>query len=190
MDFKNKVCTKDRPAVPSLKNGVSNFYLHDTLSCFQSFMGVFAPDTLPQNIFRERHEGKMEFLIINSEEISSNRSGHWLSFMRYREDGRCVLEFFDSLAIPHSLLPENVKKMIAISHFDIFKSNLKILQSVASNYCGLYCIARFLSLLNRMRLEKFLSTFEADKVLNDHVVVMYIRDFKLSSNRIVSSEKL
>ena len=189
MVFKNKVCTKDQPAVPTLKNGVSNFYLHDTLGSFQSFMGVFAPDTLPWNIFRERHRGRMEFLIINSEEISSNRSGHWLSFTRYKEDGRCVLEFFDSLAFPHSLLPENVKKMIAVSDFDIFKTNQKILQSVASNYCGLYCIARFLSLLHETRLEKFLNTFKVDKALNDQIVVMYIRDFKLSSGRIVSSEK-
>ena len=82
-----------------------------------------------------------------------------------------------------------LKKMIAVSDFDIFKTNQKILQSVASNYCGLYCIARFLSLLHETRLEKFLNTFKVDKALNDQIVVMYIRDFKLSSGRIVSSEK-
>ena len=160
---------------------VSNFYLHDNLSAFNSFRGVFAPDTLPQNIFRDELRTKLEFIIINSENLTSGRMGHWLAFSRYREEGRCVLELFDSLAFPCSLLGGNIMRMIAMTHFDDFKSNQRILQNITSNYCGLYCIARFLSLLQAVTLEDFLEEFNVDKSLNDRVAVMYIRRFKLSN---------
>lgn len=155
----------------------SNFYLTDVLGGFKCFKGVFAADTLPQNIFRNR-QNTMSFLIVNTENLSSPKMGHWVSISRYEEDKCIILEVFDSLALPISLLSENIRKMIMSSHFDVLKTNHQILQSMSSNFCGIYCITRFISLLQNATLTNFLKIFGKDKDENDGLAVRYIRTFK------------
>ena len=155
----------------------SNFYLTDVLGGFKCFKGVFASDTLPQNIFCNS-QNAMSFLIVNTENYSSPKMGHWVSISTYVERGSVILEVFDSLALPISLLSENIRRMIMSSNFDILKKNQQILQSMTSNFCGIYCIARFISLLKEVSLTNFLKMFGKIKSENDGHVVKYIREYK------------
>ena len=156
---------------------VSNFYLADVLGGFKSFKGVFASDTLPENIFCGG-ENSMDFIIVNTEDLNSPKMGHWISISKYEEGGSSILEVFDSLAFPISLLSQNIKRMIMRTHFDILKTNQQILQSLTSNFCGIYCIARFVSLLECTTLTNFLKIFGKIKLKNDRIAVDYIRRYK------------
>lgn len=156
---------------------VSNFYLADVLGGFKSFKGVFASDTLPENIFCDG-EKSMSFIIVNTEDLSSPKMGHWISISKYDEAGISILEVFDSLAYPISLLSQNIKRMIMRTHFDVLKTNQKILQALTSNFCGIYCIARFVSLLECTSLTNFLKNFGDNRLKNDKIAVDYIRRYK------------
>ena len=155
---------------------VSNYFLQDVLGGFDNFRGVYAADTIDTNILRKEYSGAQEFFIVNTEPISSQQMGHWIAFSRYREDGEVVLELFDSLAYPVSSLHSNIKQIVKSASYESFVTNQRILQSVSSIFCGLYCIARFISLLHEESLKDFLKTFSSDRESNDSRACTYIRD--------------
>ncbi len=155
---------------------VSNYFLLDVLGGFENFKGVYAADTIDTGILRKEYSEAPEFFIVNTEPISSQRMGHWITFSRYRENGEVVLEMFDSLAYPLSSLSRNIQQIMKSGSYENFLTNQKVLQTVSSNFCGLYCIARFISLLHKESLKDFLNAFSSDREQNDERVCKYIRD--------------
>lgn len=155
---------------------VSNYFLQDVLGRFDSFRGVYAADTIDTHILRKEYSGALEFFIVNTEPISSQQMGHWIAFSRYRDAGEVVLELFDSLGYPVSSLSSNIKQIVKSASYESFVTNQRILQPPSSNFCGLYCIARFISLLHEEALKDFLNAFSSERELNDTRVCTYIRD--------------
>lgn len=154
---------------------VSNFYIEDTLGCFEEFAGVFSADNVNKNIFNTKFKS-FQFIILNTEEIQSKTLGHWISLSRYFKDGEVVLELFDSFGYPLSALHKNIQDVIRCARFQTFVTNNRIIQHPKSNYCGFFAIARFISLKLNIVIEKFLSEFSSETELNDLRVIKYIRE--------------
>ena len=155
---------------------VSNFYIEDTLKCFDEFDGVFSADSVNKNIF-SREFKRFQFIILNTEEIHSKAHGHWISLSRYFENGEVILELFDSFGYPLRALHKNIQSVIKSAHFQTFVTNNKIIQHPKSNYCGFFAIARFVSLKLNIDMEKFLSAFSTETEHNDLRVIKYIREY-------------
>ena len=154
---------------------VSNFYIEDTLGCFEEFAGVFSADNVNKSIFNTKFKD-LQFIILNTEEIQSKSLGHWISLSRYFKDGEVVLELFDSFGYPLSALHKNIQDVIRCARFQTFVTNNRIIQHPKSNYCGFFAIARFISLKLNIEIEKFLSEFSSETELNDLMVIKYIRE--------------
>lgn len=154
--------------------GISNFYIQDTLGCFEEFLGVFSADGINRNIFNSGFR-RFEFLIINTEEIQSEKEGHWISLSRYFKQGQVILELFDSFGFPVRALHKNIQQVIKNSQFNTFLTNNRIIQHPESKYCGFFAIARFVSLMMNVTIEDFLSAFSLQTADNDSIVIKYIR---------------
>ena len=155
--------------------GLDNIYIDQTLKNFSQFYGVFAADHLNKYFFRPSFYS-MQYIIVNTEPISSKKHGHWIALCRYLDkDEKVILECFDSLAWPISLLHSNIKNTILNANFDLFVTNNKMLQHPGSSYCGFYTIARFLGLIRKSNITDFLSHFTCDLIENDLRVLEYIR---------------
>ena len=110
---------------------------------------------------------KSEFssIIVNTEKSTSNKSGHWILLTYFRKNKKLVYcEIFDSLAHNISELPMLIVEYIRSLDVPVKYSHTQI-QSYFSDFCGLFCIARFLSILSREDLDKFTKYFN-DKFLN------------------------
>ena len=160
--------------VGSLETMVSNFYIWDTLGCFEEFLGVFSADGIDKNIFKSKLQG-FEFVILNTEEIRSKRQGHWISLSRYFKENQVILELFDSFGYPVRALHKNIQDVIKNTQFNTFLTNNRVIQHPESNYCGFFTIARFVSLKTNVSIEDFLSGFSSETAQNDTKVIKYIR---------------
>lgn len=154
---------------------VSNFYIEDTLACFEDFDGVFSADNVNKNIFSNKFK-RFQFIILNTEELQSKTLGHWISLSRYFKDGKVILELFDSFGYPLNALHNNIKDVIKNARFQVFVTNNRIIQHPKSNYCGFFVIARFISIKLSIEIEQFLNEFSPDTELNDLRVIKYIRE--------------
>lgn len=131
--------------------------------CVQSsFSGVFAIDTIPNNI-------PINHFIIFNQDFSTNYGIHWLTLIRTK---KYVLECFDSLGLntdKQSLLT----KHNSFTGIKFIKFNETEFQSTKSNNCGLFAVYFAINrLLNKdLSLKVFLSEyFTTDVDKNDHII--------------------
>ena len=152
---------------------VSNIYLEKTLKYINGFVGVFAADQISVDDF---NSSLPQYAVVNTKNISDTVVGHWLLLSRYEKDGEIILELYDSFAYPISILSENLKQVILNLDYDYFITNNVNVQHLSSQYCGIYCIGRILSLNNMETLSSHLKMFSLDLSQNDIILCDYIRD--------------
>ena len=134
----------------------SNVYLTRVLDRYKSFGGVFACDELRKI---DRCSKKILSVIVNTEKASSEISGHWVLltfFCKNKSIFRC--EVFDSLAQRVSDLPPEIQDYIRLVKSPV-KYSITQIQSDFSDFCGIFCIARFMSILLNEELNTFTSKF-------------------------------
>ena len=150
----------------------SNIFLISVLKGFKIFGGVFACDEL-HTITSSKRE--FSSIIVNTEKSTSNKAGHWILLTYFRKNKKLVYcEIFDSLAHNISEIPMLIVEYIRSLDVPVKYSHTQI-QSYLSDFCGLFCIARFLSILSREDLDKFTKYF-SNKFLNrnNKISVEYI----------------
>ena len=134
----------------------SNIFLISVLKRFRNFEGVFACDELDALTLAKK---KMSSVIVNTEKSTSNISGHWILITYFRRNKKLVCcEIFDSMAYNINKLPKLIVEYIRSLDIPVKYSHTQI-QSYLSDYCGLFCIARFLSILSKEDLDKFTKYF-------------------------------
>ena len=150
----------------------SNIFLISVLKRFKNFEGVFACNELHTITL-----GKSEFssIIVNTEKSTSNKSGHWILLTYFRKNKKLVYcEIFDSLAHNISDFPMLIVEYIRLLDVPVKYSHTQI-QSYFSDFCGLFCIARFLSILSREDLDKFTKYFNNKFLIrNNKISVEFI----------------
>ena len=140
----------------------SNIFLTRVLKRFKNFEGVFACDELKTITLSER---KFSSVILNTEKSSSDKSGHWVLLTYFRKNKKLIhCEIFDSMGYNTNELPPLIREYIRCLDIHVEYSYTQI-QSYFSDFCGLFCIARFLSILSGEDLNKFTKYFN-NKVLN------------------------
>lgn len=151
---------------------VSNVYLDKTLRDIEGWRGVYPADNVPSKIFTR--SPRPQFTIINTNPINVP-GGHWLLLSRYNSRDGIVLELFDSLAYPISVLDDRIKKVFIQETYALFKTNVKIIQHVNSRYCGIFAIARILSILKDQSLLSHLKIYSEKLEDNSRICYLYIR---------------
>ena len=154
-------------------NMVSNIYLNSTLRNIDGWRGVFAADTIPINPFTSP-QSKPQFVIVNTSPIRDS-DGHWVLLSKYSESGNTVLEVCDSYGWPLSSLHQNIQTVLLTVKFDFLLTNNQNIQHIQSNYCGLFTIARIVSILRSESLQKHLSLYSANLSKNNQRCIDYIR---------------
>ena len=153
----------------------TNLFINDLLHDFNGFIGVFTRDNLP--VIKPVKSGCLS-LVVNTNSIYDTEVGHWLliSFIFYEREIQ-ICELFDSLNLGLRALHEDIYLYIKRLKVDI-KYNYREIQSVTSNFCGFFCICRFLSIFISEPLTSFLSKFEYhDLNKNDALSVYLIKQY-------------
>ena len=130
------------------------------------------PSNHISSITSEIKAGKLKppfYFIVNTAPAHIEIGGHWMLVYCKRAE----VEVFDSLALSRDLLPTDIIHFLNF-YKKVVYSNTPI-QSPSSIYCGLFAIARALSISNGQTLETFLSHFlTRDLDQNDLLVEDYI----------------
>ena len=98
--------------------------------------------------------------------------GHDITECKYDR----YLELFDSLCTPFNNLSLYIRNFIQNTIHDRFILSPRIIQHPNSNFCGFYCIARALSIIQNISQFNFYDDFSYEIKLNDSLVIRYIRD--------------
>lgn len=132
------------------------------------FFGVLSQDQFCESTFNiDKHE--ICVIIMNSEPLHSNMTGHWLCFIStglLQGSSPCLL-FFDSLGKSvYNYIPRKIIRRIDLP----IKCVIKELQG-ESPVCGYYCLT-FVSWLlnNNFNSNAYLNLFSTNRNKNDIVV--------------------
>ena len=159
----------------------SNVYLSQVLNRYKSFGGVFACDELKSLNLPTK---KVLSIIVNTEPLDSNISGHWVLITFFSKNKALIkCEIFDSLAQPISNLPPALQDYIRLLKIPVRYLTVQI-QSDLSDFCGLFCMARFMSILINERLNIFTNNFNVRNLnQNDKIsvklILRYIRELNV-----------
>ena len=159
----------------------SNVYLSQVLNRYKSFGGVFACDELKSLDLPTK---KVLSIIVNTEPRDSNISGHWVLITFFSKNKVLIkCEIFDSLAQPISNLPPALQDYIRLLKTPVRYLTVQI-QSDLSDFCGLFCMARFMSILINERLSIFTINFNIRNLnQNDKIsvklILRYIRELNV-----------
>ena len=153
----------------------SNTYLSSLLNEFKCFVGVFSCDNLP--LIKANGED-LKSIIINTNKSGVMFGGHWLLLTLYFKKNNLVYcELFDSLGLDKQGIP-----LILRDYIRSFKVKVKYLstqlQSMSSDFCGLYCVCRFLSNILSESKVQFIKHFNLSSLKsNDKIVVRLIFNY-------------
>ena len=162
----------------------SNFYLTGLLEEFDGFIGVFARDNLPA--IKPIKYGSLS-LIVNTNSLSDNGGGHWLLISLIFNNNQVQLcEVFDSLNLGLEHLHEDISVYIKRMRVET-KFNNRQIQCISSDFCGFFCVCRFLSIFVDEPLSLFLNKFNYINLSNNDILV--IRLIKKYSNVIKRKDK-
>lgn len=151
----------------------TNTYICRVLDRFDSFMGVFPADIHPK---LPRIKNGFLSAIFNTKLSYETGIGHWvlISYFCYNE----VLffcEVFEPLGFNNDVLPRVIKEYIRGLNVRV-KYTTREIQSINSNFCGFFCIARFLSIYYDEKLSTFLNKFNKSPLItNDDKCVKLIQ---------------
>jgi hypothetical protein len=129
------------------------------------FIGVFARNNLPKNF-------SYPSAFIFNTVVKSGKGMHWLSII-FTKDKKC--QFFDSLGFAPSFygLENYIKKRSTSLSF-----NKHPIQSLNSNYCGIYALLFILILSRGQTFSKFLGSFDLNTEKNDLIIKKHLIYFK------------
>ena len=156
----------------------SNVYFTQVLARYKSFGGVFACDELKTI---ELSTKKILSININTEPSTSDISGHWILLTVFSKNKKLVkCEVFDSLAQHISEFPLVVRDYIRFLEIPMKYSNTQI-QSNFSDFCALFCMARFMLVLLNEGLITFTNNFnirnlDRNNKISFKLIFRYIKD--------------
>ena len=128
----------------------------ELLGGFENFIGVFPCDKLDTINLKNR---KFSSVIINTQKSTSDDVGHWVLLTIFTKNEtltRC--EVFNSLGGGRTELPTLIHDYIRTLQINVKYSNIQI-QSHFSDFCGLFCAGRFLSIIADESLKDFTNHF-------------------------------
>ena len=147
----------------------SNFYLTGLLEEFDGFIGVFARDNLPA--IKPIKYGSLS-LIVNTNSLSDNGGGHWLLISLIFNNNQVQLcEVFDSLNLGLEYFQEDISVYIKRMRVET-KFNNRQIQCISSDFCGFFCVCRFLSIFVDKPLSLFLNKFNYINLSNNDILVI------------------
>ena len=124
----------------------------------RDFDGVFSIDRLPSN---------PRLLVCNTD--PSHRPGeHWVAM--YVDGKGCHGEYFDSFGRPP---PETLRRYLN-EHCMYWNFNDSQSQSVASRFCGHYCVFYCILRSRDIDMRRIVSSFSRDTGFNDVLVALYV----------------
>lgn len=123
--------------------------------CMPYFNGVYAADQLPQML-----SAKPALLVVNTDP-GRLPGTHWISIF---VDGDGTGEYFDSLAQPP---PKNFERYMNEHCPRRWTACRWQLQSVASRFCGHYCVFYCIKRCSGFDIDAICSMFTTDTGLND-----------------------
>ena len=129
----------------------------ELLGRFENFIGVFPCDKLDTINLKNR---KFSSVIINTQKSTSDDVGHWVLLTIFTKNEtltRC--EVFNSLGGGRTELPTLIHDYIRTLQITVKYSNIQI-QSHFSDFCGLFCAGRFLSIIADESLKDFTNHFK------------------------------
>ena len=157
----------------SILNMTSTLFIDRFLSGLPNYMTCIPSDFIFHvKDWSNTHVQMPCFFIVNTSPSHVLTQGHWLLIVIYSIQ-RC--ELFDSLALPADQLPVKILDFLSTFKKVIFSS--KPIQSPFSNFCGIYTIARALSVCQAEPIAKFYGNFQEDLLYqNDILATKYIID--------------
>ena len=112
------------------------------------------------------------FFVVNISPSHVQNDGHWMLVIIHSNDN---CELFDSLALTKEDLPVEILQFL--SKFRRVKFSSKAIQSPLSNFCGVFSIARALSVCKAESAAKFYKNFHKQLLYqNDIIATQYILD--------------
>lgn len=142
---------------------VSNVLIDNILSDIHNYKGCYALDQM--KMIDPSFSEHPSSYVINTYESSFYYGGHWLLCTYFPKTHQ--FEVFDSLGST-DLIPSMI-----LSHLQKYghvSSNCPQIQDFSSNYCGMYCISRCISISKGQKLVKFLSNITQNTHSNDYLV--------------------
>ena len=153
----------------------SNFYLMKVLKEFKIFVGVFPCKTIP-SIQIDNEDFKC--VIINTNKYHDESTCHWLLVTFFSVDMiLTICEIFDSLGGGGKCVTHHLSEYISKLKIDVKYSTIRM-QSLTSDFCGIFCITRFLSIFIGEKQIRFMKHFNL-KLLekNDTKLVSLINGY-------------
>ena len=111
-------------------------------------------------------------VIVNNQDHTQGGQ-HWLSLYK-REDG--IYEFWDSFGLPPSAY-DLIKKHAFLRRAKIIY-HTKSIQSILSNFCGLYAIYYLKKRYRGYDMNQIVSMFGENVEINDSIIVKKFAEFK------------
>lgn len=142
---------------------VSNVMIDVILENISNYKGCYALDEM--NLFNPLSSKSTGSYVINTYEKTVYSGGHWILATYFPKTKQ--IEIFDSLGSP-SLIPSTI--LNHLQKYGSVTTPCPQIQGFLSNYCGLYCVWRCISISQGERLSKFLSNFDQNTDLNDILV--------------------
>lgn len=142
---------------------VSNVLIDVILENISNYKGCYALDEI--NLLNPQSSKSTASYVINTYEKTIYQGGHWILATYFPKTGQ--IEVFDSLGSPR-LIPSTILKHL--QKFGSVSTPCPQIQGFLSNYCGLYCISRCISIFEGQTLSKFLCNFDQNTDSNDILV--------------------
>ena len=147
----------------------------DVLKDFKKFIGVFPSNVVP---IIQIDCKRFKSMIVNTNKYKDKGMGHWLlvTFF-FLDEVLTSCEVFDSLGGGEKSVPLHLSEYISNLRVDVKYSNIR-LQAFNSDFCGIFCITRFLSILIDEKHTRFMKYFNLKFVeRNDRKLVSLISEY-------------
>lgn len=156
----------------------STYFLHNCLKNIPNYTTVLPIDHLDKvEKWFKTYEGSFpKSFVINTEPSNVKSGGHWILTTFFKTNKYMTIEIFDSLALGSDSLPAELGRQFG--HLGkLVYSNLQI-QAYTSDYCGLFCLYRCLSINIGQPLDLFYKSFSMTNLNdNDKKVVLLIEKY-------------
>lgn len=145
-------------------------FIDDFLREIPNYITCLPSDLITNVVNYPWVKSETAFFVVNLSPSYILDDGHWILVIMY-DNGDC--ELFDSLALAKEYLPPDILKFLSI--FKKVSFNRIQIQADHSNFCGVFVIARALSLIKSVTLPQFMENFHKEMLdKNDHIVTEYV----------------
>ena len=117
-------------------------------------------------------------MIVNTNKYKDKSIGHWLLVTFFVVDEVLTsCEIFDSLGGGEKSVPPHLSEYISGLRVDVKYSSIRV-QALTSDFCGIFCVTRFLSILIGEKQTRFMKYFNLKFVeRNDRKLVSLITEY-------------